>query len=76
MEPEQNFAPDLDTSFDPDDTLPDMQGMDLNATLLYMPGDDTDSSVLLDKMKGELHLDDTDDTENSSLSCPGNLRHS
>ena len=47
-EPEQNFALDLDTSFDTDATVPYMQGMDLDATQLYMPADQTDSSVLLD----------------------------
>ena len=36
-EPEQNFALDLDASFDPDAALPYMQGMDLDAALLYMP---------------------------------------
>ena len=33
----KKFAPDLEASFDPDAALPFMQGMDLDATLLYMP---------------------------------------
>ena len=53
-EPEPSFVLDLDTYFDPDATLSYMQGMDLNATHLYMPADQTDSSVLLDIGNGIL----------------------
>ena len=53
-EPEPSFVLDLDTSFDLDVTLPYMQGMDLGATQLYMPADQTDSSVLLDIGNGIL----------------------
>ena len=73
-EPEQNFAPDLDASFDPDATLPYMQGMDLDATLVYMPGDDTDSSILLDTGNYHVLFDNVDDTENISQSAPADLR--
>ena len=40
-----------------------MQGMDLDATLLYMPGDDTDSSILLDRGIDDVLLDNIDDRE-------------
>ena len=72
-EPDQNFVSDRHASFDPDATLPYMQGMDLDATLLYIPGDDTDSSILLDMTNDDVLLDDIDDTENISLSAPCDL---
>ena len=52
-----------------------MQGMDLDAALLYMPGDETDSSILLDTGKDYILLDDVDvnDTENISMSDPIDL---
>ena len=50
-----------------------MQGMDLDATLLYMPGDDNDSSVLLDTGNDHVLIDNVGDTENISHSAPGDL---
>ena len=47
-----------------------MQGMDLDAALLYIPGNDTECSILLDTGNGDVLLDDVDDTENISLSAP------
>ena len=72
-EPEQNVVPDQHASFDPDATLPYMQGMDLDAPLLFMPGDDTNSSILLDMGNDDVLLDNIDDSENISLSAPGDL---
>ena len=43
----------------------------LDATLLYPPGDDTDSSVLLDMGNDHILLDNVDDKENNSQSGPG-----
>ena len=48
--------------------------MDLDATLLYMPGDDTNSSILLDTENDHVLIDNGDDTENISQSAPGDLR--
>ena len=71
--PEQNFALDLYTSFDPDAILPYMQGVDLNETFLYMPRDDADSSILSDMGNDDFYSIDTDDTVGIFRSASGDL---